>query len=173
MSRRRQDGDTVDACGRLRVQQFGTRRQEIPERADLAALAAGFDPAGPAGDEGHARAAFENEVLPAAQTVRGMVAVRVFERVVEVAVKEDGAVVTAEEQESVFGEVEAVEGVHDLSGFPVNLADNIAANAAFAAADKTRRGRAWDVRLEHPDVKEERVVLMLFDECHGFRLRPR
>ncbi len=88
-----------------------------------------MDGAGPAGDEGGSGAAFEDAVFATAEGAIGLVAAVFFYGLVFVSVVEDGAVIGAEDDQSIFGEVEAVESLEDLADGPIEFCDGVAAVA--------------------------------------------
>ena len=68
-----------------------------------------------------------------------------FEGLVLIAVVDDGAIVAGEYQDGVVRQLEAVEGVHDLSDGPVELQDYVSTSSQTAFPGKTGMRDAWHV----------------------------
>ena len=69
--------------------------------------------------------------------------VETFKGLVLVAVVDDGAIVAGEYQDGVVRQLEAVEGVHDLSDGPVELQDYVSAGSQTAFPGEAGM---WDAR---------------------------
>ena len=66
-----------------------------------------------------------------------------FKGFVLIAVVHDWAVVGAEDDEGVFGELETVEGLHDFTDGPVELDDGVCTEAVWGDA---LEALVWDAR---------------------------
>ena len=121
----------------------------------------------PRDDEGGAGAAFVDRVFPAFVGAGGFVVAELFEGFVFVAIVHDGAVIGAEDDEGVFGELETVESLHDLADGPVELDDGVGAEAVGRDALKALVRDARDVEVVGGVEEEEGLVLILFDEGVG------
>ena len=121
----------------------------------------------PGGDEGGAGAAFVDRVFPAFVGAGGFVAAELFEGFVFVAIIHDGAVIGAEDDEGFFGELETVEGLHDLADGPVELDDGVGAEAMGRDALKALVRDARDVEVVGGVEEEEGLIFVFFDEGVG------
>ena len=97
-------------CGRPGAGEFAERRQDVGEVKALVADRAGFDPAGPVGDERHTDAALVEAPLEPAQLPR-----RVEEGRIRAADVVGGAVVAGEDHERVLLQAKHLELGHDAA----------------------------------------------------------
>jgi len=96
------------------------------------------------------------------------VAAEFFEGFIVVAIVHDGAVIRAEDDEGVFGELEAVESFHDFSDGPIELDDGVCTEAVGGDALEALMGDAGDVEVVGGIEEEEGVVFVLLDELIRF-----
>ena len=120
----RHEGDAVDFSRRTRAGEFGKGWEHVGKIRDEIGGAAGGDPAGPAGDEGHADAAFVEGELEAPQRAGALKKFGVL------AAGGDRAVVAGEDDERVFGKFEFVEQVEQAADVAVETGDHRGADGA-------------------------------------------
>lgn len=110
----------VEAVGRviagdLLIRERGDRGEQVILR-DERVRQAGRHPPRPACDERHARATLEVVVLAAAQRPGGLVTAELFDGIVLLPVVKGGAVVTAQDDQRLAGELQPVQRGEDLAG---------------------------------------------------------
>jgi len=84
-----------------------------------------------------------------------------------ISVIEPGAVVGGEEDEGVFLQFEATEGVHNLPDRPVDFHHDVSEEADSAFAFKFVGNVEWDVDHAVGEVDEEGAIFVFFDELDG------
>ena len=160
------------SCRHRDARDGGEGGHHVNQADQLAGSAAGLDVAGPADDERLAVAAFPEAALVAAERTVALVAVGVGNRAVLVAVVHDPAVVAADDDQRVVGQLEAVERVEHGADGAVEFLDDVAADAATALAAIGLAGDARHVDVVRGEIEEERLVLVPLDEADGL-LRER
>ena len=144
------------------------RREHVGQGDDLVTHGVGGDLAGPAHDKGLAEAALVFRVLAAAQVaVDGETGCHGLAGVA-VAHIDDPAVVARENDERVFGELEAIERNQDLADTPIELVDEVAVTAVGAAGEARIR-RDGAVHGVGREVEKERGRVVGFDPTGRLR----
>ena len=119
---------------------------------------------GPADDERHARAAFPDRILAAAERPGRLVVAELLDGEVLVAVVEHRAVVAGEDHQRVVGQLQAVERREQLADAPVELHDRVAAGPIVVLPTNRGVRHARHVDVVRGEVEEERLVLVPLDE---------
>ena len=134
------------------------RGQQVDRARDRIAGGAGGNPAGPAGDRGHADAPFPGAPLAAPQRAcRGEVLDRA----------DPGPVVAREDHERLLVDTVIPQGIKHLPHAPVHLFDPVAERAVAGAAAELLPRQQRQVNRGVGQVEEERPVLRIADEGHG------
>ena len=142
-----EEGEEADAVfggvvGEGEVGEFGAGGHEVGEADGLVGYGVGGDAVWPAGDEGDAMASFPVVAFEAAPRAGAVVLVVLAHLD---GCGDFGAVVAGEEDEGVLGEVEALEGLEELSDNVVELEEEVAVRAGVGFAFEGFGGEGGEV----------------------------
>ena len=169
-----EEGEEADAVfggvvGQGEVGEFGESGHEVGEAYGLVGYGVGGDAVWPAGDEGDAVAAFPVVAFEAAPRASAVVLVVLAHLD---GCGDFGAVVAGEEDEGVFGEVEALKGFEELSDNVVELEDEVAVRAGVGFAFEIVGGKGGEVDglggVEEEEWLERGFLGVLFEELDAF-----
>ena len=92
-----------------------------------------------------------------------------FGSLILIAVIKHWSVVARKHYDSIVGNAEFVESLHELTYSPVELHDSVAAQSHTALSAEARMRETWHMYVVGAEVHEERIVLIGLDEVDSVR----